>query len=253
MGKTPVVQPVFKEVIELLDGEKAFGSDSDAGYQIAIMILSIYKKDSSSSSSGIDDLVSRARQVLTANPWMMARVRHLTKPTKRLAMTIEEKHCNPDDYIQRNIDDEVFQAPMKYDKIRTYMKKYDVGYVNELWDKDSGKLCKFGIIESTDKSQFCVYISASHIAFDGCTLYNIWKQLDPAQPERSLNPVRFQGLGEGIQKETSTFPAGLDMMGFWGEYENSDARYSNEGMGPNIQAYQTNESPLQYQHGTTGG
>ena len=126
-------------------------------------------------------------------------------------MTIDDKHCKPGIYISRVVQNDLFEEPMSYSKIQACMKEFDVGFSHKLWDRDDGHLCKFGIIENEVKNKLCLFFVGSHTVFDGCTLYNIWKQLDLTQPVRALNPQRAHGFTSKLQKDTSILPTGMDM------------------------------------------
>merc|ERR1712226_1130965 len=156
------------------------------------------------------------RDLFLANRWLMSRLRHVKGENgkKRLVLCIEDKFCDPDQYIKidhhTSEHSTAFKENMKYSDYKKLLNKYDTGMGKTLWDKDNGKLSNVGIVLNADKTKMIVYMVANHIIIDGATLYTLWKSLDLSQPVVRMNPERHDFCKQ-IETETSLTPSDCTM------------------------------------------
>ena len=163
------------QIIELLPNEKGYGSSMLAGLHEGVMITSIYKLNQNSDSNYstvTETFKNRAVQILNSNKWLMSRLKHIKKPTKRLALVIEQKHSNPEDYIiiETNEKIENINSPknLSFKSVKSILSKHDTGMSKNLWDKENGKMCKFGQIWNPEKTVCYMFIVINHCLTESC-------------------------------------------------------------------------------------
>ena len=206
------------EIIELLPNEKGYGSKMIAGLHEGVMITSIYKISHNSSVTHTEvtnNFKQKATEILNSNKWLMARLKNLKTPTKRLALVISQKHANPDDYILIETNDDVpdmenikSESEVSFKTAKSVLAKYDVGWSKNLWDKENGKMCKFGQVWNPEKTTCYMFLVINHCLSDGASVYKVWKMLAPEVEVTSLNPIRKQDFDVGLKSETSLLPEG---------------------------------------------
>jgi len=219
------------EIIELLPNEKGYGSSMIAGLQEGVMITSIYKLSHNSNLSHTEitnNFKRRATDILNTNKWLMARLKHLKKPTKRLALVISQKHTTPDDYILietnenvQNMENIKSESEVSFKTAKSVLSKHDVGWSKNLWDKENGKMCKFGQIWNPEKTTCYMFLVINHCLSDGASVYKIWKMLAPEVEVTSLNPIRKQDFDQGLKSETSLLPEGCTMESLYSKLNSS--------------------------------
>lgn len=212
--------------IELLGSENGYGNDSWCGSQVGVMIASVYQT-SAGNSEVIEKLVARIREVLFLNEWMMGRLQHKKHAKNhedkkkagksRVVAVVDEKFCDPDDYIIRDTNDKFFSEMKNYNTMCDILsdKKYHIGQAKTIWDKDDGKFAKFGIMENTAKDKFCLFFVGSHIMFDGTTLYQTWKMLDFKEDIFEIQDTRFQNFEKSMSTEMSILPEGMELIDWY--------------------------------------
>jgi len=209
------------EIIELLPNERGFDNETMVGLQDGIMLASLYKLNSGANFDSVKQkILDRMNRILEANNWMMGRLRHVgvkgsTDDPYRFALTLQKKFFNLSDYVVRDVNDEVFEEPLKYGNIRKISRKFTIGNAKKIWDNDAGRYSQFGLIENSDKTRMCVFLEGSHVVFDGTTLYMLWKMLDENEEIRALNPVRVQSFVEDMKKHTSILPSECTFKGYY--------------------------------------
>ena len=127
-----------------------------------MLITTFYEKtqeSNSSSSSSLDCLQERMREVLKQNPWLMGRAK-INENTKKIELQVNSDE-KLDDYIVRTENDKVFGHD-SLNGMREAFSEYRVKSGGDLLDKDT-KLACLGIIENQNHSKFCIFISISHI------------------------------------------------------------------------------------------
>ena len=122
------------------------------------------------------DFKTKCTEILQANRWLMSRLKHLKEPTKRLALLIEEKHTKPDDYLTI-VTDAKLKVPVELKDlnlkaVRKILGKHDVGWSKDLWDKEEGKLCRFGMIFDCTETKFFMFLVINHCLADGASVYS---------------------------------------------------------------------------------
>jgi len=199
------VSPTAK-VIELLDKETEYGVDDYAAYHDGTMVVSVYKVFNPSEFDQITaSLKQSMTEVLNANDWLMSRCRHIpdeSRPSGRLALVIEEKTTNAENYIHESVSDLV--KSKNFDDVKKVLLEQRISYLCNLWDQDEGVLTKFGIISSADKSTCAVFFTLNHILGDGATLYQLWKMLDSTVPVTTLQATRNMVFDTERYCETKT-------------------------------------------------
>lgn len=114
--------------------------------------------------------------------------------------------CDPFDYIIESTNDEIFEKPADYTKIKSVLKQFDVGKVNKKSFDTDMKLARFGMIQDTKKENLLVFLVMNHVICDGATLYTIWKQLDTKNEVTSLKAERCLSFPIDVAKVTSLLP-----------------------------------------------
>jgi len=213
-------------IIELMDAETGYGN-AMAANKPGVMIASVYDKSASDSSPN-QYFKSKINEILAVNPWFMGRFKNIAnpkgvKPKTRLAVIVDEETSNHNEYFNESTNDEVFSDEIfgqsfDYNKLcaKLMNEKYLVPDTKRLWDKPNGKFFKSGIIENSSKTKIILFISGNHTMFDGCTLYNVWKQLDPKIEPFFINPVRMANFDEEMEKNMSIVPEGMKMKEYYG-------------------------------------
>merc|ERR1712139_64645 len=203
------------EIIDLLHGhELCYGEDAWLPYHIGFMVTTRYDNISANQGETIDKLKQRMHAILNANRWMMGRVRHVANnpvgkdgKKARVALVVEDRFCQPEAYIVHATNDKMFpEGALSYKNLKTEYQKYDVGTADMLLNKDSGRTCKFGIIENSARTKMCIFFGGNHITMDASTVYMIYKQLDMSQAVVSLNATRCKDYDENMIKGTSMHP-----------------------------------------------
>jgi hypothetical protein len=211
------------KIIEFLEFEAKLHFTGD---HASTAIGSVYSVEDFAQPENIKaSLNSRFKQILTSNPWLMGRVRTLSNPS-RVALVIEEKFSNPEDYIFTGENsslivpeagEDVQFSGVTYNCYRKILteKKYNVGNSLELADKDDGILTKFGMVWNPDMRTYAVVLTINHIIADGNTVYNIWKMIDENAEIVSLTPERSHTFEKEklVETQTSLTPPGM------GQYE----------------------------------
>ena len=219
------------EIIELLPNEKAFGSDMIAGLQEGVMITSIFKLKETSSESSYTTFTeyfqTRAIEILNANKWLTSRLKHLKRPSKRLALVVDNDKINQEsllDYIVIETDENVVKncqnsKDLSYDSIKSVVSKYDVGHAKDLWDKEDAKMCRFGQIWNPEKTICYMFIVISHVLTDGYSVYRIWRMFDPKDNVVSLSYIRNQDFVNSLKTETSLLPVDCSMRELYSKFD----------------------------------
>ena len=115
-------------------------------------------------------LKNRMVEILHTNPWLMSRIRHMPDDN-RLAMIVDQKYCNIEEYIFESVDDTV--SSLDFNVVKRMLMKQGIKYLSNYVDQEeNGKLTKFAIIKNTDSSKCAVFLSINHILGDGSTLYH---------------------------------------------------------------------------------
>jgi len=155
------------KIIEFLEFEAKLHFTGD---HAATAIGSVYSVEDFAQPENIKtSLNSRFKQILTANPWLMGRVRTLSNPS-RVALVIEEQFSNPEDYIFTGENsslivpeagEDVKFSGVTYNCYRKILteKKYNVGNSLELVDRNDGILTKFGMVWNPDMRTYAVVLS----------------------------------------------------------------------------------------------
>ena len=129
-NKVLPVSPTAK-VIELLDGETEFGNDDYAAYQDGTMVVSVYKVFNPSEFDQITaSLKQSMTEVLNANDWLMSRCRHIpdeSRPSGRLALVVEEKTTNAENYIHESVSDLV--KSKNFDDVKKVLLEQRIQYL----------------------------------------------------------------------------------------------------------------------------
>ena len=210
--------PPNAKIIELLDNEKNWGHDGNTGYHDGTMIVSVYRVQPGQNLDAItSSLKTRMVQILQTNSWLMSRCRHVKNPI-RLALVEEERFSKPDEYIHESVDDNIRSSNVS--TIKNSVISHKITYLCNLWDNDDGKLTKFGILSSADKTSCAVFFTLNHLLGDGSTLYQVWRQLDENVPITPLVVERNHKFctEKYVETKTSILPEGIKMDGFASHY-----------------------------------
>lgn len=131
-----------------------------------MLITTFYEKsqesNTTSTSSSLNCLHERMREVLKQNPWLMGRAK-INENTNKIELVVnsDQNEVKLDDYIIKEENDQVFDHD-SLNTMREAFAQYRVKPGSDLLDKDE-KLACLGIIENQNHSKFCIFISISHI------------------------------------------------------------------------------------------
>jgi len=210
--------PENARVTELLDSEKNFGNDQLTGYHDGTMVTSVYRVNPGENLDAIVSVLKgRMADILRANSWLMSRCRHVSNPP-RLALVEEDRFSNPEDYIHEAVEDNVRSSLVS--TIKKAVIEHKITYLASLWDNDDGKMTKFGILTSADKTSCAILFSLNHVLGDGSTLYQIWKMLDTTVPITQIIVERNHKFctDKYVETKTSVMPEGVKPEGFAEHY-----------------------------------
>lgn len=187
-------------VYDLLDIEN---NPETAKYMPGVLVATFYQRsDKAAATEIIEGLKNRMKKILTANEWLMGRLK-LDKSKNEIYLDADEVE-NPEDHIFETVDAQVFGVET-FTEIREKFKKYNIQFGINLVDKDE-KLMKFGLLSNKDGSEVCVFISVSHVIADGHTLYSLYRMLDPTQPIVCMNRTSIKSFMKSGFEKTSVFP-----------------------------------------------